>query len=495
MVDDFSRRDFLRQGAAVGAAVVAAAAAPRTLAFAGGSRADDGPRVVIVGAGLAGLSCAYRLQQAGLGCTVYEANPTRLGGRCWTARDFEYGQTAEHGGEFIDTRDRRIRALVRGFGLELNDLYGAPIVGNRRRWLDGALRATPRRRPDWQIFQREIRRTARQIGRWDYQNPTRAARALDEMTAAEWFDDHVPGGVGGVAGGLNGAWLAGDLGLDPHKLSAIGLIVEWVVPAPGADSRYSIKGGNDQLVTRLADSLSDGTVRMDAPLERLSKRSDGTYEMRFGGEVKTVRADHLVLALPFTTLREVDLSGAGFSRKRLRCIQELGMGTNAKVLMQLEEPPHRYGDWSGDMIGDDPYLFTWDSTLRQPGRGSIVTTFLGGRSGAAGLPARRAHGPSPQAVVEANFRDLSRGGATGIPGLRKGFNGSGWTDKWVLDPWTRGSYASFLPGQYTRYYGYAGTSEGRVRFAGEHTQTDFQGYLEGAVRSGEEAAASIVAET
>jgi len=86
--------------------------------------------------------------------------------------------------------------------------------------------------------------------------------------------------------------------------------------------------------------------------------------MHFGGVAKTVRADHLVLALPFTTLREVDLRGAGFSRKRLECIQRLGMGTNAKVLMQLEQPPQRYGNWSGDMVSDDPYLFTWDSTLR-----------------------------------------------------------------------------------------------------------------------------------
>ena len=90
---------------------------------------------------------------------------------------------------------------------------------------------------------------------------------------------------------------------------------------------------------------------------------------------------------------------------------------------------------------------------------------------------------------------MSRGGATGIPGFRDGFNGSTWTDKWVLDPLDHGSYAAFLPGQYTRYYGYAGRSEGRVRFAGEQTQSDAQGYLEGAVRSGEKAAASIVAET
>ncbi|HEY2052415.1 MAG TPA: FAD-dependent oxidoreductase [Solirubrobacterales bacterium] len=74
------------------------------------------PRIAIVGAGLAGLTgltCAYRLHQRGIACTLYEAHAARVGGRCWTAREFAAGQPAEHGGEFIDSAHRRIRALAR----------------------------------------------------------------------------------------------------------------------------------------------------------------------------------------------------------------------------------------------------------------------------------------------------------------------------------------------------------------------------------------------
>ena len=78
-------------------------------------------------------------------------------------------------------------------------------------------------------------------------------------------------------------------------------------------------------------------------------------------------------------------------------------------------------------------------------------------------------------------------------GLERGFNGEAWTDRWVSDRWARGSYAAYLPGQFTRFYGYAGRSEGPVHFAGEHTATTNQGYLEGAVRSGERAANLIIA--
>jgi monoamine oxidase len=81
-----------------------------------------------------------------------------------------------------------------------------------------------------------------------------------------------------------------------------------------------------------------------------------------------------------------------------------------------------------------------------------------------------------------------------LPGLAGGFNGRAWTDHWAADRWVHGSYAAFMPGQFTRYYGYAGRPEGRVHFAGEHTATTNQGYLEGAVESGERAAEEIVAD-
>src|SRR3982751_285451 len=67
------------------------------------------PEVAVVGAGLAGLTCAYVLAKRGVACTVYESHPDRLGGRCWTSRGWSHGQTAEHGGEFIDSVHHSIR--------------------------------------------------------------------------------------------------------------------------------------------------------------------------------------------------------------------------------------------------------------------------------------------------------------------------------------------------------------------------------------------------
>ena len=488
MAEALSRRELLKLGA-LGAGLILAPGAAGCMS----SRTRAEPRIVVVGAGLAGLACAFRLQQRGLGCAVYEANPERIGGRCWTARDFAGGQTAEHGGEFIDSRHKRIRALARRFGFGLTDLYALANPGRPRLWLNGALRSRSELRASRAVFQRRLEAAARRVGSYGYANATPAARAFDQLSVADWLDANCPGGSRGSQGQIVWAEMASEFGLDADRLSALNLFYEYVENTPGADERYHVRGGNDQIVYALAAQLPDGTVRLGAPLEALSERGDGSYAMRFGGVAAEVTADRVVLAFPFTTLRRVDLGGAGLSAKKRRCIDELGMGTNAKVLMQFERRPQDYGRWNGYMISDAPFLYTWESTLGERGRGSIITTYFGGRSGAAGLPADEPHAPTLAREVRRNLTSLGQNGAAGLGGLRRGFNGRAWTDRWVADPLALGSYAAYLPGQYTRYYGYAGKPEGAIHFAGEHTATANQGYLEGAVASGERAAEEIAA--
>jgi monoamine oxidase len=79
-----------------------------------------------------------------------------------------------------------------------------------------------------------------------------------------------------------------------------------------------------------------------------------------------------------------------------------------------------------------------------------------------------------------------------LPGVRASFDGTAWLDSWVDDPWTKGSYAAFLPGQWTNYWGYLGMPAGNVHFAGEHTSTYSQGYLNGGVETGLRAAREVL---
>lgn len=490
-----TRRALLGGGAAAGSAALLAGASDSAFGLIPhnwhGQREHQerhGPRVVIVGAGLAGLTCAYRLRQQGIHADVYEARTDRVGGRCWTARGFRNGQVAEHGGEFLDTRHKHILRIVKELGLSLEDreAHSPPKDAVEPLWLNGRLRDQERVYTEFDAMLERLERAYKRIGSYHHNKASAAARAFDEMTALEWLDANVDSPLLREAVDIG---LAGFFGADAATASAINLFESYTVPYDGADERYHVHGGNDLVPNGMADTLDPDAITFDAPLRALWRRGDGRYGLRFGGARAPVFADRVVLCLPFTALREVDLSRSGLSERRRESIEQLGMGTNAKNHVQLDVRPYAIGKWSGDMTMDGPNRqSSWHSTAAQGGRTSIITIWRGGRSGAH-YPTGVAHQWAPEHIVNANLAAFERG----VPGITEAFNGRSWLDAWVNDPWTRGSYAAFLPGQYTRYWGYLGKAERGVHFAGEHTSTYSQGYLNGGVESGERAAREVLA--
>lgn len=477
-----TRRELIGRGVALGGAL--ALAGPGR-ALAASARRRGAPRVLVVGAGLAGLSCAHRLREAGVEATVIEANPSRIGGRCWTLRELGGSQVAEHGGEFIDTRHRVIRRLVGELGLELTDVREAKPRGTSGRlWFDGRLRSSRDVYPGYGRMVSALEAERRRVGPYRAGRATRRAREFDEMTAAQWLADNVPEPRLRESMRLD---LASFFGLDARELSAINLIEGYAVPYPGADERFHVRGGNDQIVERLADGLSPGAIELGAALSAL-RDAGSAIEVEVSGRTNPIVADHVVLALPFTALREADLTSSGLSSRRLHAIAELGMGTNSKHHLRLDRRARELGRWSGSMTMDQPARqTTWDSSRGQPGRGSLITVWRGGRAGTR-YDVADPHAPGSPAEARRALRAIERG----VPGIGATWTGESWVDEWADDPYVCGSYAAFLPGQYTRWWGWLGRPEGRFHFAGEHTSTTSQGYLDGAVESGERAAREVL---
>jgi monoamine oxidase len=485
-----TRRRLLAGAAGIGAAALLDPAGLANALSRGTRSAPRGaqPRIAIVGAGLAGLTCAYRLHQRGLACTLYEAHHERVGGRCWTARGFAAGQTAEHGGEFIDTDHRRIRALAAELGLTLDDLEAAA----RRRpglhprlYLDGRVRRFAAVYRDQHLIGARARADGRRIRSFRWDNATRAARELDEMTAAEWLDTALPNRSHHLLRVATEQFMAEEFGLDVDRLSAISMLLQFGPFGVESDERFHVHGGNDQLAWGLAERLPPGTLQLDRPLSGLRRRGS-SYALSFAGTRTEARADLVVLCLPFTALRRVDLDGSGLGPRKRRCIEELGMGTNAKLLLQFRRHLSHYDRWNGEFY--DEHVDTWCSSNDERGRPGLLTVYSGGSYGAA-QRAPRPHGPAPHGRVRVALNRISKA----VPGLAAGYDGDGWLDHWAADPWTHGSYAAFEPGQYTRYWGFAGRPEGRLLFGGEHTALAAQGFLEGAVASGERCAAEAAA--
>ncbi|HEY5332580.1 MAG TPA: FAD-dependent oxidoreductase, partial [Solirubrobacterales bacterium] len=280
-------------------------------------------------------------------------------------------------------------------------------------------------------------------------------------------------------------FMAEEYGLDPGRLSAISMVVEFGGLGPESDERFHVHGGNDQLAWGLADLLPPGTLQLDRPLSALRRRGS-SYALSFAGTATEARADIVVLCLPFTALRRVDLDGAGLGTRKRRCIEELGMGTNSKLLLQLRRHLSHYDRWNGEFYDEE--VDTWCSSTDEPGRPGLLTLYSGGSYGAA-QTGPHPHGPAPHGRVGDALARISKA----VPGLAAGYDGDAWLDHWASDPWTHGSYAAYEPGQYTRYWGFVGRPEGRILFGGEHTELGAQGFLEGAVRSGERCATEAAA--
>jgi monoamine oxidase len=186
-----TRRNFLRGSGALAAGVTAASMlGPMRVRAA---RARDA-RVVVIGAGVAGLRCAHQLRQAGITAQVYEA-ADRIGGRTFSVTDFfADGQVAEHGGEFISTEHNATRNLARNLGLQLEVINGGELPGGEEIYrIDGAFYTYAEASADWLIANKAFKDEL-QAAPWPqiFDAFTARGRELDQISVPEWFDPANP---------------------------------------------------------------------------------------------------------------------------------------------------------------------------------------------------------------------------------------------------------------------------------------------------------------
>ena len=462
--------------------------------------AEKNVQVAVIGAGLAGLAAARKLQVEGVDYELFEANPTRVGGRVWTVQ-FENGQTSEHGAERIDTKHTHMLALAEEFGLDLDDHleqneHEAPsVVRYKGMDLDNG-KAIKERQLIADILKAQIAEQGIVYSQGNMAGTTsQAAIALDALSVREWIQAFVPGGAGSEAGSALLGNVTELTGRDPEQVSAMALLDEWDTLIgfvtgdfndPDADARWRVRGGNDQIPNRLLATLQPERVHLGARLKVLTRADETGFTLRFEGH-EDIHAQAVVIAIPFSALRKVDTSGAGFSEIKSTIIRELEMGAVAKLHMQFNGRVAEWDDWSGYFFNEMPAFTSFESTRRQDGDTMNITAYLGG-SFAATLPIGTAHGSSPATVVDALLETID----AAVPGMRERFTGVTSVDAWADDEFIHGAYSVLRPGQYTRFLGIIGDPEDGVFFAGEHTSKKHRGFMNGAVETGERAASEAV---
>jgi monoamine oxidase len=253
-----------------------------------------------------------------------------------------------------------------------------------------------------------------------------------------------------------------------------------------SNEKYHVVGGNDQIPTLLGNLLGS-QITLSSALTAIRLRSDGGYTLTFqqGSAVKTVTADRVVLALPFSILRSsVDITNAGFSARKRTAIREQGMGTNSKLHVQFKTRHWNTLDSNGETYADTGYQNTWEVTRAQRGTSGILVDYTGGKVGAS----------FGSGTATSRAQDFLRQIEPVLPGISNQWNGRATLDFWLGNQWAKGSYSYWKVGQYTKFAGAEREREGNCHFAGEHTSIDFQGYLNGAVETGERVAGEILAD-
>ncbi|MCI0554963.1 MAG: FAD-dependent oxidoreductase [Anaerolineae bacterium] len=439
--------------------------------------------VTVIGAGLAGLAAAYDLHRAGWNVTVLEARE-RVGGRVYSVRSFSNGLVAEGGGEFIEDRHVRMLAFAKQFNLQLGR------VGSWQKqdgdW--GAFEGKSGRLADEKIWgtnlHEEIERVwdaVSGLGKYvpDSKQPqtSREAERLDAQSALDWINAQ---DVHPLARNYFIQHIRAEYTTEPECFSLLDLARNSSMYYSTAEHQpnWRVVGGNDLIPRALANALPD--IRMNAVVTSIRILPDEvavTYKQ--ADSHLTVSSAFAILAIPLTTARLIDFnSSLPYAHQRM--VNEISYGAVTKVMIQYRKRFWDKTGWNGRLTTDSPIVITWLATSHVESEDGIITAYTGGSPGA------KLAALSDEARVQLAVAEIEKF----FPGSSDLIEHTA-TAAWPNEPFTRGSYMALAPGEVTAHWQTLFEPAGRLFFAGEHA-TAIQGYMEGAVESGQRAAASII---
>ncbi len=290
----------------------------------------------------------------------------------------------------------------------------------------------------------------------------------------------------------------GEYGLELDQQSCLNMLLyihadrrsSWRPFGVFGDERYHVIGGNQQIAEGLMQGLSQ-EIQFDKKLTAAIRKANGQVELVFD-DGETSKWDAVVLAIPFSTLREVDLSRLNLPEDKTNAINRSTHGTNSKLMVGFNGPIWKNAGFNGSTLVDglDSIQVTWESNpTGARDSHAVLTNYTGGQLG-AGLNSNDLNHEVSKFLLD--LESIYAGSEKNALQTPDGNYVADLTN-WVEEPLSKGSYTCNQPGYFTSIHLIEGRPEENVYFTGEHCDTfyEWQGFMEGAARSAIQTATQI----
>ncbi|MFN0107248.1 MAG: flavin monoamine oxidase family protein [Blastocatellia bacterium] len=483
MLEAINRRLFLKRSLAT--AAFSTFQPDLSLAF---KRTSAVKKVIVIGAGLAGMSAAYELIQAGHEVTVLEAR-ARSGGRVWTLRDeFPEGMYAEAGATNVFDNHEWTMKYIKLLGVAVDPMEstsGAAVFHVRGKRLvikSGSpvdwpleLKADEKGMSRGQLWAKYVAPVLKELGDLEAPDwPSASLKRFDRMSFTEFVRQQgaSPGAVEILKLGL-----ANQLGDGADATSALNLMREAALRAT-VKQPFSIRGGSDMFTKAFAAKLGE-RIHYGLPVVKIEQDARGVRVIcSQGSSHQTFAADYLICAIPFSVLRRVEVA-PGFSSAKQQAIAQLGNTSVVRVFLQTRKRFWLDEGLTGSVTTDLPMVTAYDKAHYLPGKRGMLEAYV------AGEKARKLAAMSASERLNFTINQMK----LVLPNIVEHYEG-GASVCWDDEQWSRGAYAWFKPGQMESFLPHFAKPEGRIHFAGDHL-SPWPGWMNGALQSGNRAAHEV----